>query len=124
MPRSAILTAITHDGKDILLAGRTKPLTEVRRMFQDIRGTEHHKDYRSVSYQESDGMEQVRHFRTAKEQEALKLAQKKADEDTAKRIADAAKNPARYLPGPVEKVHEIMTKKPEQFPAKTSADKK
>jgi hypothetical protein len=70
MPRTAKLLAITHDGEDVLLAGKTVSLLEQKKKFLEIRSKRSHPDYREVSYQESDGREMVARLLTPDEHEA------------------------------------------------------
>ena len=116
--RTAILTAITHKGVEVILAPRTLPLPDVRAKFQAIKGEGFHADYRTVYYQESDSEAQIRHFKTKDEHESLVKQGKINDENNANRVAEMNKNPAKFQPPPVEKIHDIMTANPKQFPAK------
>jgi hypothetical protein len=117
MARTAVLTAIGHDGKDYLLAGRTTPVGKIKDHFRSLKGLPAHDKYQSITYQESDGIAQIRHFKTTKDQEALEKLFEATNKANAKRMAEVEKNPEKFSPPPVEKLHDIMN------PAAPAAEK-
>lgn len=101
MPRTAKTLAITHDGKDLLLAGPSTPLLEQRELVKKIRfangGGRVHPEYASVIYQESDGPETTYRFITPETHEAR---QKQIDADNDARAKQ-------------DEAHKTVTKKTE-----------
>lgn len=85
--RTAIITAVGHDGKSVMLSGKEIPLLKQRESFMQLRKVAimdgSHEKYREVSYQENDGSEELLTFRTPE-------AQKKHLEARAKEKADHA----------------------------------
>lgn len=61
--RTAKTLALTHDGKEILLSGKTVPIVEQLTAFRQLRCAQAHAEYAEVSYQESDGGEHLVRFR-------------------------------------------------------------
>lgn len=111
MPRTAKTLAITHDGKDVLLAGPTVNLLEQRDLVKKIRsengGARFHADYASLSYQESDGHETVYRFSTpaAHEERQKQVAEDNAaqeEQNKAHRALEKKTPGAPALPKPDE----------------------
>ena len=79
--RTSIVTAVTHDGKGVLISGKEVHLLKNREIFMELRKTAildgSHEKYASVSYQENDGGEELLNFRTPS-------AQKKHNDERAK----------------------------------------
>lgn len=96
MPRTAKTLAITHDGKDELLYGKTVSLITQKEKLRAFRGLRVHEKYQEVSYQESDGHEQVYRFITP-ELHAKRLKQNEADQkafDAAEQARAGTTKPA------------------------------
>lgn len=119
MPRTAILAAVTHDGKDVLISGKKSPLLETIKKFKEFRAKaavhQPHEQYAEVYFQESDGHLQMVRFNTPEKQKAMDAqraketaANKKAMEAMQKRDEKAADigKPMTALPPTPEKPKE------------------
>jgi hypothetical protein len=103
MQRTATLTAITHDGKDLYLLGRTAPIIKVREAFQKLKGLEWHEKYAVVVYQESDAVATERKFRTEAQWKEVQ-----ASHVEAKKKFDAHQENLRRKPKPLPSPQELF----------------
>src|ERR1017187_10268767 len=89
--RTSIVTAVTHDVKGVLISGKEVHLLKNREAFMELRkicileGA--HDKYASVSYQESDGGEELLNFRTPDAQKKFLAERAKERKAQADRIA-------------------------------------
>lgn len=89
--RTAVTLAVSHKGKETLLAGRTVAIQKQKDAFRKLQVAGVHEEYSEVNYQESDGA----HVQTIRLEhpdvaEARRIAQEKSDaEAKAQAVADA-----------------------------------
>lgn len=68
MARTAITTAIRHDGKEVLVHGRQVSILEQLQNWRNTRCELSHPDIAEVHYQESDGQLLIHRMRTLEAQ--------------------------------------------------------
>lgn len=107
MPRTAIMVGLMHDRKkSVLLFGRETNLLQQRDEFRKLKAPPLvNKDFCEVTYQESDGHEQIIRFRSPDEHEAFEADRKKRQkeiDDFAKKAADDLKKKRKKLAQPPE----------------------
>lgn len=92
MPRTAITVAVTHDGKDVLISGKTIPLLEQIKNFKQFRAKsavhQPHEQFSEVCFQESDGHLQTVRFNTPNKQKSIDT-QRAKDDATHKKNMEA-----------------------------------
>jgi hypothetical protein len=93
--RTSIVTAVTHDGKGVMISGKEVHLLKNREIFMALRKIAilegAHDKYASVSYQENDGGEELLNFRTPDAQKkflAERAKEKKAQADRIAKLND------------------------------------
>lgn len=85
--RTAITTAVTHEGNGVLISGKEVSLLDQQKAFRLLKGlavtSGAHEKYASVSYQENDGVEELLRFRTPlaqKEHDARRASERQEQE--------------------------------------------
>lgn len=116
MARTATLTAIKHDGTDVLILGKSTPFLKVREEWKRLKAVaateESHSDYKEIQYQESDGHAELRRYRTPADQKKHIAARAAEDKAYKKAVEESAKQT------------EIDDKKPRIAPASEPEEKK
>lgn len=99
--RTATTLAITHDGKEVLLAGRTVGLLDQKELVKKIRhsegGARFHKEYASLTYQESDG--HVQEFRFLSPAQHEEREKQKAIDNAGIATATKVEKSSAWKPG-------------------------
>ena len=100
--RTAIITAVTHDGKGVLVSGKEIGLIKQLEIFKGFRKAAHeagsHEQYAEVSFQENDNGEEIIRFRTPADQKKHLAARAQEKKEHAESIAaqeQADKEPAK-----------------------------
>ena len=99
--RTAVTLAIKHDGSEVLIHGRTISIEKQKETIRNLLGLQVHKEYKEVTYQESDGAFRHLHFITPTEAEKRSATEaeekrkweeaEKARIEKEKKAAEAAK---------------------------------
>ena len=103
--RTAIITAVTHEGKGVLVSGKEVGLIKQLEIFKGFRKAAYeagsHEQYAEVSFQENDNGEEIIRFRTPADQKKHVAARAQEKKEHATSVAEqdrAAAEPAKLEP--------------------------